>query len=395
MGCGSSMERPSSVSHHLPNTPMRPMQQNVDGRTIVQQYVRLDEQISKLEASSPGPRLATAEAWIEHLRAKRDTMLGLEGMEHPVRPSTTTTTTGATPNANEVRVERVAHQLTSYPLTLGAERGGNEIVANTPTKDLAQLAHNLAVIGDPQKASTHEDFFANLSESALYLLSIRYYGELLEHSKQRLKTLSESYAELNELYVKQDGIIAYISGGTYLTRLEENIDAQLEVARDTRDKLGSALEQWRICGLLLRAAANSATQALKQWQQLGRLIDPKQKLQSALDCRSLLHASLTSLEAAQLSLPHVELKYMSHRQVLAVNHCNTYLITDIANAARYEHTSRVFSSYEANISKTCTWHHDTFHKTLRSDFDKAEETVRGLARTLRDHREEVFGAARK
>lgn len=62
--------------------------------------------------------------------------------------------------------------------------------------------------------------------------------------------------------------------------------------------------------------------------------DPKQKLQAALDCRSLLHASLTSLEAAQLALPHVELKYMSHRQVLAVNHCNTYLITDIANAAR-------------------------------------------------------------
>lgn len=116
----------------------------------------------------------------------------------------------------------------------------------------------------------HEDFFANLSESALYLLSIRYYGELLEHTKQRLKTLAASYAELNDLYVNQDGIIAYISGGTYMTRLEESIDEQLEVARDTRDKLGSALEQWRICGLLLRAAANSSTQALKQWRHLNR-----------------------------------------------------------------------------------------------------------------------------
>lgn len=118
----------------------------------------------------------------------------------------------------------------------------------------------------------HEDFFANLSESALYLLSIRYYGELLDHTKQRLKALTASYAELNELYVNQDGIIAYISGGTYMTRLEETIDEQLEVARDTRDKLGSALEQWRICGLLLRAAANSSTQALKQWRQLNRIM---------------------------------------------------------------------------------------------------------------------------
>lgn len=118
----------------------------------------------------------------------------------------------------------------------------------------------------------HEDFFANLSESTLFLLSIRYYGELLEHTKQRLRTLSASYAELNELYVNQDGIIAYISGGTYMTRLEESIDEQLEAARDTRDKLGSALEQWRICGLLLRAAADSSTKALKHWRYLARLV---------------------------------------------------------------------------------------------------------------------------
>lgn len=128
------------------------------------------------------------------------------------------------------------------------------------------------MIGDARKASMHEDFFANLSDSAMYLLSIRYYGELLEHSKERLKTLMESYADLNERYVKQDGIIAYISGGTYMTRLEESIDEQLETARDTRDKLGSALEQWRICGLLLRTSANSATQGLQQWRQLSRMM---------------------------------------------------------------------------------------------------------------------------
>ncbi|EDW77600.2 uncharacterized protein Dwil_GK24472 [Drosophila willistoni] len=371
MGCGSSMETTAP-----PNSSGLQQQQNGPTKNIVQQYVRLDEQISKLEGTCPGPRMATAEAWIEHLQAKRDDMLGLDG---------------ALPSEQTQLLE-------DDPLRVQAGEGGprgNEIVANTPTRDLAQLAYNLGIIGDARKASMHEDFFANLSESALYLLSIRYYSELLEHTKQRLKTLMESYAELNELYVDQDGIIAYISGGTYMTRLEESIDAQLETARDTRDKLGSALEQWRICGLLLRAAANSSTQALKQWQQLARVIDPKQKLQYALDCRSLLHASMISLEAAQLALPHVELKYMSHRQVLAVKHCNVYLITDIANKQRYEHTSRVFTSYEANMSKTCTWLYETFNKTLRQDFDKAEVTVSRLAKTLRQHREEIFGAVDK
>ncbi|EDW88424.1 uncharacterized protein LOC6527624 isoform X2 [Drosophila yakuba] len=377
MGCGSSMDTQTNHVVTEVSSEMQPRQNDASGN-VVEQYVRLDEQISKLEGTCPGPRMATAEAWVEHIQSKHEAMLGLEGM-------------GVAPFREREWETEEALPLPAY--TMG--RQGDPIVVNTPTKDLAQLAYNLGVIGDARKASMHEDFFANLSESALYLLSIRYYGELLEHTKVRVKTLVESYAELNELYVRQDGIIAYISGGTYMTRLEESIDEQLETARDTRDKLGSALEQWRICGLLLRAAANSSTQALKQWRQLGRIIDPKQKLQWALDCRSLLHASTISLEAAQLALPHVELKYMSHRQVLAVKHCNTYLITDIANKARYEHTSRVFTSYESNMSKTCTWLYETFNSTLRPDYDKAEETVCRLAKTLRDHREEVFSTVRK
>ncbi|XP_017095755.2 uncharacterized protein synr [Drosophila bipectinata] len=385
MGCGSSMETQTNPIVTEVSSAMQSRQNGAPAvMNIVEQYVRLDEQISKLEGTCPGPRMATAEAWVEHLRSKHEAMLGLEGMDLP------TIRDREKDRVRETDPEE-ALPLPSYPMG----RQGNQIVANTPTKDLAQLAYNLGVIGDARKASMHEDFFANLSDSAMYLLSIRYYGELLEHSKERLKTLMESYADLNELYVKQDGIIAYISGGTYMTRLEESIDEQLETARDTRDKLGSALEQWRICGLLLRASANSATQGLKQWRQLTRIIDPKQKLQWALDSRSLLHASMVSLDAAQLALPHVELKYMSHRQVLAVKHCNTYLITDIANKARYEHTTRVFTSYESNISKACTWLYDTFNNTLRSDFEKAEETVCGLAKTLRDHREEVFSTVQK
>uniref|UniRef100_A0A6P4EHV9 Uncharacterized protein LOC108043533 isoform X1 n=1 Tax=Drosophila rhopaloa TaxID=1041015 RepID=A0A6P4EHV9_DRORH len=402
MGCGSSMDTQTNPVVTEVSSEMQPRQNGAAGvlvvlspstyvlilintlpfrhQNIVEQYVRLDEQISKLEGTCPGPRMATVEAWVEHLKGKHEAMLGLEGM-------------GDAAPLRERQRETEEEVLALPNYTMG--RQGDPIVANTPTKDLAQLAYNLGVIADARKASMHEDFFASLSESALHLLSIRYYGELLEHTKVRLKTLVESYAELNELYVRQDGIIAYMSGGTYMTRLEESIDEQLETARDTRDKLGSTLEQWRICGLLLRAAANSSTQALKQWRQLGRMIDPKQKLQWSLDCRSLLHASMISLEAAQLALPHVELKYISHRQVVAVKHCNTYLITDIANKARYEHTSRVFTSYESNMSKTCTWLYETFNNTLRPDFDKAEETVSRLAKTLRDHREEVFSAVRK
>lgn len=71
------------------------------------------------------------------------------------------------------------------------------------------------------------------------------------------------------------------------------------------------------------------------------------------------------------------------------------MITDIANLARYEHTTKVFVAYESCISKASTWLYETFNKTLRQDFDRAEGTVHNLAKTLRDHREEIFLMANK
>lgn len=43
--------------------------------------MRLDEKISKLEATCPGPRLATCEAWIEHLEAKRSELIGVDAKQ--------------------------------------------------------------------------------------------------------------------------------------------------------------------------------------------------------------------------------------------------------------------------------------------------------------------------
>lgn len=43
--------------------------------------MRLDEKISKLEATCPGPRLATCEAWIEHLQSKQSELEGTDAKQ--------------------------------------------------------------------------------------------------------------------------------------------------------------------------------------------------------------------------------------------------------------------------------------------------------------------------
>ncbi|XP_036328831.1 uncharacterized protein LOC118741102 [Rhagoletis pomonella] len=296
MGCGSSMDTNSVLEEPIAQSLERWQQGDMDPVAVVEEFVHLDERISKLEATCPGPRMATAEAWVEHLQSQRDTLLGVDNLDAalklqrnelsqqqqqqpqqqinsevltineidaatpppihqpPLQPlsvvvvaSTTTTTTTTKTNRgmllNGGNTLRRGNGAIVNGIGGAARHANNNIMANTPTQDLANLAINLSVVDDANKASTHEDFFANLSETALYVTSIKYYTEILDHTKVRLKTLTESYNELNELYVHHDGIIAFISGGTYMTRLEENLDPQLEAARDVRDKFGSALEQ--------------------------------------------------------------------------------------------------------------------------------------------------------
>ncbi|XP_017484676.1 PREDICTED: uncharacterized protein LOC108373316, partial [Rhagoletis zephyria] len=80
MGCGSSMDTNSVLEEPIQSLE-RWQQGDMDPVAVVEEFVHLDERISKLEATCPGPRMATAEAWVEHLQSQRDTLLGVDNLD--------------------------------------------------------------------------------------------------------------------------------------------------------------------------------------------------------------------------------------------------------------------------------------------------------------------------
>lgn len=60
-------------------------------------------------------------------------------------------------------------------------------------------------------------------------------------------------------------LIASVTGGNYTSKIEQQLDSNLEASRQIRDKLGGAAEQWRSAGNLLRTSAKSALQAGEFW----------------------------------------------------------------------------------------------------------------------------------
>lgn len=60
-----------------------------------------------------------------------------------------------------------------------------------------------------------------------------------------------------------------VAEGAYTNETEQKLDEELESARQIRDKLAGACEQWRTSANLLHASAKEAVLAIENWRLVG------------------------------------------------------------------------------------------------------------------------------
>ena len=241
-----------------------------------------------------------------------------------------------------------------------------------------------------KKASDQEEFLARISRGLMEIETERLKMDMIEIARKRVETLIDSFNKLRELYLEQDSLIASISGGTYNSSLEQDLDMELETAREIRDRLSGVSEQWRTCSNLLRASAKGALQAFELWSLVGPTKIPSERIQLALDTRTACHSSLTALDCAQQALPQVEIPFITQRQSSAVKHALIYILTDMANESRQKHTKNVLESYQVNTAKAVDWVQTTYKKTLDEDLTAQIENIKALSFRLRKERIKHF-----
>lgn len=86
----------------------------------------------------------------------------------------------------------------------------------------------------------------------------------------------------------------------------------------------------------------------------------------------------------------MDFTHITPRQISAIKHANLYLLTDMANSIRYNHTKRVLDAYQNNLNLAVAWLFDTFNKSLRKDLNHSEDNVMALAKELRHERLEYI-----
>ncbi|XP_055642674.1 uncharacterized protein LOC129779298 isoform X2 [Toxorhynchites rutilus septentrionalis] len=383
MGCSSSSAtedeafRPSTPRQSSANTQFvgkvpresRKFNDTVPNKpeTVPQAHQRLDEEICALESTCPGPRLLTAEAWIEHLQTLFGRGRAID--EHPNQL------------VLNARIVDIPSEI-SDPY----EPESANAVANRNRDDTAKLALKLDIAMDSEKAARQEEFIARISRSAMELEEESFRADMIELARSRAYGLRQSFSRLKALYLELDYLIASANNGNYSSLNEQRLDGELESARDVRDRLGGVSEQWRTAGSLIRASAKGMLQAVECWNLVERSKSAQERIALALDCRTACHGALITLGAAQAALPQVEIPFVTLRQQSAVKHGLVYMLTDMANVTRYRHTKNVLEGFSSNVQKSVEWIHNTYKDTLQNDLSEADQTVMMFAKQLREIR---------
>ncbi|XP_058818716.1 uncharacterized protein LOC131681742 isoform X2 [Topomyia yanbarensis] len=385
MGCSSSSTAVEDTPHV--NTPVKRGTRKLVGlpeetfeledtvpkasETVSEAYHRLDEEICKIESTCAGPRLLTAEAWIDHLATTfkqthiSSTMLQRENKF-----------------AMDVTVVEIPNGI---PVLSSPSESGVE-VSDRSRDDTAKLALKLDVALDPVKAARHEEFIARISRAAMALEAGSFQTDMVDISRRRAQNLRRTFAQLKALYAELDYLIASANNGSYSSLNEQRLDGELESAREIRDRLGGVCEQWRTAASMIRASANGMLQSVEFWNLVGSSKDAAEKISLALDSRTACHGALIAMEAAQDALPQVEIPFVTVRQQSALKHGLIYMLTDMANPARYRHTKHVLEGFLKNVEMSVRWVHDTYSDTLKKDLLEADQSVLSIAKQLREIR---------
>lgn len=165
--------------------------------TIYDAYHRLDGSICEMEKSCPGPRLATVEAWGNHLVQIAPPAGVPTGIPIPIDDGDVLNTPPATPDRDGGAVGSADVDNVS----LEAERAAT-----------VRMAVQLGVAFDVQRARQNETHLAEVSVARLEHIGRELHADILGHTRRRVDVLMDSYGKLKALYDEQDGLLGEWKG---------------------------------------------------------------------------------------------------------------------------------------------------------------------------------------
>ncbi|CAK8682613.1 unnamed protein product [Clavelina lepadiformis] len=222
------------------------------------------------------------------------------------------------------------------------------------------------------------------------------YQELIKAQTQHAKlsaeinSLENEKVELIKLYEKQDKILEDIFGGLYGSALEDELENKFDNMQQRHQRIRVALERWRHCEALVKAATSQLEFGCRRWFDIQRI--PRSgkhqmvRIQAISEARNYIVAASRNLTTAQRYLLPVTIPYCGASEVATLNRAINFIFIDGMSRERHNHALQVYQISHARSIMLQKWVANVIGTKIAVDLADVRNKTRECKQALRAER---------
>ncbi|XP_069102788.1 GRIP1-associated protein 1-like isoform X2 [Argopecten irradians] len=218
--------------------------------------------------------------------------------------------------------------------------------------------------------------------------------KFLEENEKEIKQVEKQAAEakvgndqLNKLYQEQEELLNSIFNGSYGSALENELEADLEMHRERKQRIDIARYKWTNGRVLLSHACNQLNTATKGWTEMrGIKCDIQKRYQEVTPVRNNLLAAIQNMQSAHKYLDNIPFPYCKQDEIDTLSHATANIYTDMTSEDRSIHAGECFSTTYKRCAALLQWFDTVINTTITKDLREATDNAAEAEKHLRAER---------
>uniref|UniRef100_A0A914XMV8 Uncharacterized protein n=1 Tax=Plectus sambesii TaxID=2011161 RepID=A0A914XMV8_9BILA len=192
----------------------------------------------------------------------------------------------------------------------------------------------------------------------------------------------------NDLYERQDRMLAGIFGGEYASDLENQLEGQLDDALEWQQRVSLAKFKWTNGRVLLVHACTQMAFGITRWKELESIEASNTRMRyfAAAEARNNFIAAGQNVQSCRVYLGKVQFPYCTEEEMANLESTVNSAFNDIQTNATLKKALTVYKYTHKKVAALIQWFDQVINETILKDLEKANSEVGKVQKALRQER---------
>ncbi|KAL5019966.1 hypothetical protein ScPMuIL_002858 [Solemya velum] len=241
---------------------------------------------------------------------------------------------------------------------------------------------------DKELTREQEEYLEALSAQEVSKKQLDGVAKQKEELQKEVAEAKRMVETLEESYTKQETLLSNIFRGKYGSELENQLEAELELLLEKKQRVGVAKYKWVNGRVLLTHACNQLAFAVRRWQDIGKVAASNMELRYlvATEVRNNLIAAAQNITNAQRYLSNIEFPYCKPNEIDTLQKAFTNIYIDMRSHDRHQHAWNCYMVTHKRTAALLQWFDYVLKNVVERDLKQASQEEKKKENALRSER---------